>query len=62
MSFCVLDCPNVIEFLACGGTWRCEHALFCVEIVKRHLQIFIIHSFNQTVGIFLISKNNQMKS
>ena len=47
-SFCGLYCPNVFVFLACGGTWRCEHTLFCVEIVKRHIQIFIhsiIHSF-----------------
>ena len=44
MSFCVLCCRNIIVFLACGGTRCCEHTLFCVEIVKRHLLI-IIHSF-----------------
>ena len=43
-SFCGLYCPNVFVFLAWGGTWRCEHTLFRVEIVKRHLQI-CIHSF-----------------
>ena len=45
--------PNVIAFLACGGTWRCEHTLFCVDIVKRHVLIFIhsfIHSFSQSVS------------
>ena len=41
VSFCWSYCPNVIVFLASGGTWRCEHTLFCVEIVKRHLSIFI---------------------
>ena len=44
---CRSYCPNVIVFLAYRGTWRCEHASFCVEIIKRHLQIFIplfIHS------------------
>ena len=44
VRFCGWYCPNVIVFLACWGTWRCELTLFCVEIVKRHLQIFI-HSF-----------------
>ena len=43
VSFCGSYCPNVV-FLACGGTWRCQYTLFCVEIVKRHLYIFI-HSF-----------------
>ena len=37
VSFCGLYCPNVIVFLACGGTWRCEHISLCVEIVNRHL-------------------------
>ena len=37
VSFCWSYCPNGIVFLACGGTWRCENTLFCVEIVKRHL-------------------------
>ena len=53
MSFCGLYCPNVIAFLACGGTWRCEHTLFCVDIVKRHVLIFIhsfIHSVSQSVS------------
>ena len=43
-EFFGLYCPNVTVFLVCGGTWRCEHTLFCMEIVKRHPQIFI-HSF-----------------
>ena len=46
VCFCGSYCPNVIVFLVCGGTWRCEHTLFCmtlfcVEIVKHHLWIFI---------------------
>ena len=24
-------------FSLCRGTWRCEHTLLCVEIVKSHL-------------------------
>ena len=34
--FCGLYCPNVIVFLAFGGTWCYEHISFCVEIVKHH--------------------------
>ena len=34
-SFCGLYCPNVIVFLACEDTLRCENTLFCMEIVKR---------------------------
>ena len=45
VSFCGSYCPNVIVFLAFGGIWRCEHALLCVEIVKRHLSMFI-HSYS----------------
>ena len=41
VSFCGWYCPNVIVLSVCGGTWRCEQTLFCVEIVKRHLSIFI---------------------
>ena len=37
VSFCGSYCLNVIVFLARGGTWSCEHTLFCTEIVKRHL-------------------------
>ena len=37
MSFCGLYCPNIIVFLACRGTWHCEHTLFCVEVVKHYL-------------------------
>ena len=37
MSFYRSYRPNVTVFLACGGTWRCEHALFRVEIVKLRL-------------------------
>ena len=29
-----------LYFLVCEGTWRCEHTLFCVEVLKRHLWIF----------------------
>ena len=50
VRFCGWYCPNVIVFLACWGTWRCELTLFCVEIVKRHLQIFI-YSFVIHVSI-----------
>ena len=60
MSFCGLYCPNVIVFLACGGTWRCEHTLFCVEIVKRHLQI-LIHSIRQMTVRTEKLKDRQMK-
>ena len=46
VRFCGLYCPNVIVVLACGGTWRCQQRLFCVEVVKRHLKFLFIHSFN----------------
>ena len=44
-----------LYFLARGGTWRCEHIFLNVEIVKRHIYIFI-HSFiQQAVGTWEIS-------
>ena len=56
LCFKVLECePVVVGFfcccffalvvvLACGGTWRCEHTLFCVGIVKRQILFSFIHS------------------
>ena len=48
-SFCELYCPNAAVFLPCGGTWRREHALFCVEILATYINFIhhlFIHSFN----------------
>ena len=27
----------LLYFLACGGTFHCQHTLFCVEIAQHHL-------------------------
>ena len=43
-SFCGLYC-HVSVFLAYGGTWHCEHTIFCFEIVKHHMNL---HSFLQS--------------
>ena len=62
-DFCGLHCPNVILFLACGGTWRCERTLFCDKIVERLLSIFIhsthlCDSFQSSGLVYFRMQNN----
>ena len=43
-SFCGLYCPNFV-FLACWGTWRCEHTRYCVRKLSSAIYKIFTHSF-----------------